>query len=402
MRFKFPDKELMKTLYSITRKLYKKDIYEFSERTKLKVFYINSSTVNAVVVIDSFGRRLNVFYTKEGYITCHNLFSGDELSLYSYGFTMLAVEEITDEYREISGLDTFLKKYKHHKVEDKVVAYFSTKKGQLECVIDEEETVVLIETLSYLLNIEDCFAKGYEVVDTDEEMVAVFEFDDENYTYTSSYALLENFDFMPKDFEHERKNKQILDGLKEMDVKSGTLYIGQVFGNFPFDYYECSNNMAIALAPIILYGAASDKNMDYVLYSSSYKDIKSNLKDNLLALLNKTGLYDTIVTDNYTIYCLLNKNLKEIGIEMNFKLLNPYNIFLTKYIGKMCSFKMEPEVLVDLMEEIKEGFRLLTVEDFSEEELLDMVGQDIVEEDDVIDEDDEEFFKDTTESDIVC
>ena len=160
--------------------------------------------------------------------------------------------------------------------------------------------------------------------------------------------------------------------------------------------------MAIALAPIILYGAASDKSMDYVLYSSIYKDIKNNLKDNLLALLNKTGLYDTIVTDNYTIYCLLNKNLKEIGIEMNFKLLNPYNIFLTKYIGKMCSFKMEPEVLVDLMEEIKEGFRLLTVEDFSEEELLDMVGQDIVEEDDVIDEDDEEFFKDTTESDIVC
>jgi hypothetical protein len=63
---------------------------------------------------------------------------------------------------------------------------------------------------------------------------------------------------------------------------------------------------------------------------------------------------------------------------------------------------MEPEVLVDLMEEIKEGFRLLTVEDFSEEELLDMIGQDIVEEDDVIDEEDEEFFKDTTESDIVC
>ena len=348
--------------------------------------------VNASVVVDYDEKRLDIFVGERGFLTCHNLFAGDEGGIANYGFSEYSLCELDNDEINNSHFKPYIKNYRFYHQNKKTIAYLSCLSGQLPFVCNEKETFTLSEILQFLLHIQSFFENGEEVLPpTKEDLVCIFDFNDAEMMYDSSYELLENYDFTPKISANIRKQKKMAAFLNTLPINSGTLHIDNVYGSSAYDHYDFSNNVSMALLPIILYGVVDDTHMEYEVYSSKEDEIEKNLKTSLSNLLSKTGLYDTIITSNAFIYILLKRNLIDTGIEVILDNSNKINALISTVIKN--TFDMESNF--DLISEFLDDLRLKInefIQKFQDfEEMIQFQDDSIFEEVEIDDETLDEF-----------
>ena len=110
MNFVIPKKSTMNKLYRLTKKFYKKKVYDFFNEVGQRIFFISSKVNNFVVIISPDDKKLEIFHGEDGFLTCHNFLIGDDRSIRSYGVNSICVEEYDPE-DTIFGREYYEKKF---------------------------------------------------------------------------------------------------------------------------------------------------------------------------------------------------------------------------------------------------------------------------------------------------
>lgn len=412
MRFKFPNKSDINDMYKVLKTFYNEDIFAFADRINQKIFQIKCDIFTATLVIDSKERRIDIFSTPMGMLTCHNMFSGNSAGLSAYGFYQYHIVEIEKSELDSFNCSRYFDKYRFYSKNGNILCYLSAKPGQVPFVCDEFDIKLLYLICDYLIHIKSFYDQNEEKPTTSEdEMVAVFEFDDENMEYNSYVEKLEYFDFSPNLNIKPYKDKNLIEKFKNIEIKEGTLHVGMGYGNHAFDTYEFSNDVFLSLNPIFIYGC-NDEFFEYNISSTLYKNNNKNMKTQLLKLFENVGLYDTIVTSNPFIYQILEKNLKVLGIEV----ILDYDDFLIFVILMHLSFASDSGASFEetqlLLEKLKENFKefveFLNDKDYDIEKFLESMSSqtdndidELLEEDEDLEEDfDDEMYFETDSKDV--
>lgn len=402
MDFKFPEKKYINKMYNKLKKMYEKDFYDFFKKIKQRIFYIIGNTIESVVVIHPDERAIDIFVGDRGLITCHNMFLGDFVGINQYGYCQYSILEMDKEDIANSYMSKQFKQYRFYNYDDKTVVYLSALPGQSSFICNEEETLQINEIMDLMFEIMMFYENGYELPnETDEDMVGVFKFDEDTMEYDSIFKKLEDFNFINDITVNKYKNKKYIEKLSQLEIKSGTLHLGIAYSNNVHDIYEYSNDVNIGLNPIYLLAYTEDF-FEYSSYSSLYKIGAKNLKEQLIKLLSKTGLYDTIVTSNPYIYSILVKNLAELGIEV---LIDEDDIFIKSglfFISVANENKYCYEDYNKMYDMVKENYA------FFVEQLLDaefqlndlIVSEDDEYEEEIDEEIDEEMYKESDSSEV--
>ena len=223
-------------------------------------------------------------------------------------------------------------------------------------MVDEIEALIVSDVIQKLLYIVKGLKKqGYKRFA--DEMVCVFDFGKSNKKFEVNYELLETFDFFPA-FNYE----PITDGrfskkLRELEVKPGTLHIGQVYGFSTYEIYDNIADIEIALCPIYFYGITDDGDLSHMIYSSPKEENKMISSALATMYFEKYGLYDTIITDNIYIYNNLHYIMKSIGVELKFELNDPMNIFVTNFMIKMSQINSDVSGIDEMINESKKELK---------------------------------------------
>ena len=411
MRFKFPDKKDVNKMYKILKTFNDDDIFGFFGNIKHRIFTIKCDLFKSVVVIDPKERRMDIFVGNEGMQTCHNMFAGKTAAVTEHGFNQFHILHVDKKELQTYNCARYFENYRFYSKDGKALCYLSSKPGQLPFVCDEIEIITLSIICEYLLHIKGFYESGEEKpVETEDELVVTFDFDDENMEYDSMYEKLECFNFEEEIPVKPFKDKNLIEKFSAMEINAGTIHVGIGYGNQPYDTFEYSNDVYQSLNPIYMF-ACNEEFLEYNIYSTNYKNSKKCMKEELVKLFSQIGLYDTVVTTNPYIYMMLEKNLKPLGIEV----ILDYEDFLCFVILMHISMTIDTGASFEdtqlLLDKLKETFSTFVEflhdkeEDFVE--MLQQMGNDSLEEyddtifeDQELDEDDEMFF--VTDSKDVC
>lgn len=316
LKFKFPEKKNVDKMYKILKKIYTDDLFGFISEIKHRIFKIKCDRFDSAVVIDPNERRMDIFVGARGLMTCHNMFAGDSASVTAHGFYQFHLLQVKNDELKEFGSAKYFDKYHFYKKDGNTLCYFSSKPGQMPFVCEEDELNTLIEILDYLLHIKSFYDEGEETpLPTEDELVGIFEFNDETMEYDSNFQMLGSFEFAPEMKIRPTFDKKFSESLKSIEIKEGEIHVGIAYGTQALETYEYSNDVFQALQPIYMF-ACNEEFLDHIVYSSLFKYKNKNLKEQLLNLFNRVGLYDTVITSNPYLYIVLEKNLKPLGIEV--------------------------------------------------------------------------------------
>lgn len=360
MRFSNSSDKIYNRLFRLVKRIYRKDFEDFIKSIKQRIFYISNKELSAVVVYGTSDGKIEIFNDKESLLTCHALFSGDEKSLDYYGYNYLSIEPVELEDDIYKTNQHFFQKNKYFQLEERPIIYFSNKSGQQPSPVTSDESLTLIDILEYLLEIKRLFDEGIETIpETDEDCVMCFEFDDEQLMYTSSYVTLSSFDFLPKIKVRTHKNPRYIEKLREFSINPGTLYLGQTYLPYVADCFEYDNHVKIALNDILLYAATDTGVFDYTLYTTRKINSKKTMKDALLALFDRIGMFDLIVTDNYVLYLAIVDDLKTLNVEVSYDPFNRFNGFIYPAIKSFIQFEFDQQMINQYLTTLKETYALI-------------------------------------------
>ena len=382
MNFVIPKKSTMNKLYRLIKKFYKKNSYSFFDEIGQRIFFVSSNMNNFVVIISPEDKKMEIFYGEDGLLTCHNLLSGDDRAIRSYGINSISVEE-NDVEDTIYGKDYYEKKYKFYQSNGKNVVYFSSKFGQKPLMLDQSESLLVVDVLEKLLNIQAGLKKkGYNKYA--EEMVYTFEFKNSKRKFSLSYELLERFNFIPKLTTEDVDDGRFAHKLSQMEVKPGVIHIGQIQGFSTYEIYDNLIEIEVGFCPIYFYGATEDGQVNHVIYSSPKEKITMISNAVCTMFFEKHGLYDTVVTDNIYIYNNMYDSLSAVGVELIFDPSDSLNKFMTSFMIKMSQISGDVNVVDEAITENKDELKMIIINSFDE-----------------LDELNEHFFSNTLEDEIV-
>lgn len=388
MRFSNPSSKIINRLFRLVKRIYRKDFEEFIKNIKQRIFYISNKELSVVVVYGTSDGKIEIFNDKESLLTCHALFSGDEKSLDYYGYNYLSIEpvEFNDELYKTN--QHLYDQTKYFNLDSGAVIYFSNKSGQQPSPVTNDEALVLIDVLEYLLEIKRLFDEGIEAVpETNEDCVLCFEFDDDQLLYTSSYITLSSFDFLPNIKVKTHKNPRYIEKLKEFPINPGTLYLGQTYLPYVADCFEYDNHVKVMLNDILLYGATDTGVFDYSLYTSRKKNSKKTMKDTLIILFDRIGLFDLIVTDNYVLYLAIVDDLKALNIEVTYDPFNRFNGFIYPAIKSFIQFEFDQQMINQCLSNLKDTYSLIMYDIETSQGLFDEEIEEEIDDDSEIDVD---------------
>ena len=360
MRFNLPNEKIMNRLFRLVKRIYKSDFATFIKNLGQRIFYISNNKISAVVVYDPSDEKIEVFNGNDALLTCHSLFSGDEKSLDFYGYDYLTIGKVGVEEDNYKDNIKLFNKYKFLEDDGKKVLYLSNKSGQYPTMVDADEALLLIDILEYILEIKRLFDEGVESLEkTDVDCVLCFEFDDEQLLYSSSCINLNSFDFLPNLTFKTRKNVRYVEKLKEFPINPGTLYLGQMILPILSTVFSYDNNVKTGLNAICLYAASDTGEFDYCLYDVRKVQAKKALKENLLSIFDRMGLFDLIVTDNYTLYLAIVEDLETLNIEVKFDPFNRYNGFIYTAVKSFVDSEYDKELVEEWLLNIKRTYSLV-------------------------------------------
>ena len=382
MNFVIPKKSTMNKLYRLTKKFYKMKAYDFFNELGQRIFFVSSRVNNFVVIISPDDKKLEFFYGEDGFLTCHNLLIGDDRAIRSYGINSICVEEYDPE-DTIFGREHYEKKFKFYHNDSKKILYFSNKFGQKPLMLDETDSLIVIDALEKLLHIQ----KGLRKKDYnkyEEEMVYVFEFGNSKRKFEITYELLESFNFIPKLTSETLDDGRFINKLRQFDVNPGVMHIGQIQGFSTYEIYDNLAEIEVGFCPIFFYGATEDGQFNHIIYSSPKEKIAMISNAVCTMFFEKYGLYDTIITDNIFIYNNMYDTLTSRGIEFIFNPDDSLNNFLTSFMIKMSQINSDVSVIDEAITENKDELKMIITTSY-----------------DQLDELNEHFFSNTLEDEIV-
>ena len=381
MRYKLPKEANINKLNRLIKRLFKEKFFNFVSNIQQKIFYISNDQISAIVVVDSLREEIEVFQNSDALLTCHSLFSGDEKSLDLYGYNHLFLGYIDQENVAYDNFAKYHEKYRFIKKDDNIFTYLTYETGQYPIIINDEDSLLLIDVIQYLLEIKRLFYDGEEVMpETDEDCVLCFEFDDYELQYNSSIIALSSFDFLPNMTFNTRRNTHYIDKLKAFNLNAGTLYLSQMYLPIVADYVNCQNGVKIPLNEILLYAATDTGVFEYVLYSTLKQDGKKALKNSLLSIFENIGLYDLVETDNYILYLAIVEDFKAINIEVKFNPFNRFNSFIYSSLKNFTEYHFEEDFVKEVIETFKLTYPTIAY-DIDASELFDEEEEEDLEED---------------------
>ena len=384
----------MNTLYRLTKKLFSKGFFEFVNGMGQRIFYITTKEENFVAIISPDEHKIDVFYGEEGFLSCHNLLSGDERAIYSYGITCLSLTECDES---LFGFDYYNNHFKLYKNDGEVVGYVSHKFGQRPIFVDMSETKILINVLKKLLFIQKVIQKNNKFETFEEEMVCVFDFIKGN-KFKSNYILLNSFDFLPELRIEKYSEYNLLEHVDLTNIIPGVIHIGQIDSFKTYEIYDDIADFEFGLTSLYLYSLTEDGEMNHFIYSTPKFDYNRIFMAMASMFFEKHGVYDTIVTDNFMIYSALVDNLEKFGITVKFEPNNDINIFITKFMIKMSQLNDDVSVVDEAITSSREDLKELFLNNISNlaelnENLFSNIEEDEIDEeiDESINEDSDNF-----------
>ena len=187
MRYKLPTEANINKLNRLVKRIFKEKFFNFVRNLKQKIFYISNDQISVIVVIDYSQEAIEVFQNSDALLTCHSLFSGDEKSLDLYGYNHLSLCFLENDSERYSDFQKFYDKYRFYRRKESIFTFLSYEAGQYPILINDEQSLLLIDVLQYLFEIKRLFSEGEEVMpETDEDCVLCFEFDDYELEYNCS------------------------------------------------------------------------------------------------------------------------------------------------------------------------------------------------------------------------
>ena len=352
MNFNIPSKKDMNKLYRLVKKVYKGGFFEFVKELGQHIFFIASESLNLVCVIDPY-EKIDIFYDHRGLLTCHLLFSGDHRNIRTYGVTYFSIEKTNTEDFSISGLEYFLNKFKHYKIDERnYAAYIANKPGERSIVCDKNQVQIAIKVLEKLLVIQKNYKKMKDYPTDLETSVCIFDFENTSKKFSKAYVPLESFNFLPDAYyEDSKDNNYLRFDTDEFEVQSGILYLGEIHSFTPVESYSNMIDFEVCFAPIVLYGITDIGKPYHIIYTTPYED-KSRIFSFIIKQFFKDfALYDTIVTDNIFIAEILQEPLKSIGIEVKFEPTNPFNTFMSNFVMKVVNSETDIETIDEILTE---------------------------------------------------
>ena len=364
MNFVIPKKSTMNKLYRLVKKFYKLNTYEFFDGIGQRIFFITSNAFSFVVIISPEDNKLEIFHGEDGLITCHNLLSGDDRAIRNYGINSISVEE-HDVEDTIYGKEFYEKKYKFFQSNGKNVVYYSSKFGQRPLMLNQEESLLVIDVLEKLLCIQKSLKKkGYNKYE--EEMVYTFEFKNSKRKFSLSYELLETFNFIPNLTSDVEDDGRFAQKLSKLEVKPGVIHIGQIQGFSTYEIYDNLIEIEVGFCPIYFYGATEDGQVNHVIYSSPKEKITMISNAVCTMFFEKHGLYDTVITDNIYIYNNMYDSLSAVGVELIFDPSDSLNNFMTSFMIRMSQVSSDVNIVDEAINENKDELKMIILNSYDE------------------------------------
>ena len=393
MEFNIPTVKTMTTLYNLVEELFEKKFFNFVNNLGQRIFFITTEENSFVTIISPDELKIDIFTGQEGFLSCHNLLSGDTPAVFSYGISNISIEPHNDN---VYGNKYYLDNFDFYKVDDQMISYVSRKPFQKPLVINEEEALVMTDVLMKLLVIIEGFENRKFDTKFEEEMVFIFHFDDEM-QFEFNYMLLNNFDFFPTINGSLYDEYGLLKTIETLNVVPGVLHIGQIDS---FKNYEICDNIPqfeFGLTGIIFYSMTEDGDTEHIIYASPKDDYNRIFMFIVSTFLKDRAIYDTIITDNLFIYFALVDTLSEFGITVKCEPNNEFNVFITKVMIRAVQMDDDIDVIDELITNTKDEIKEILLDnidnlsDFNERFLLPF--------DEIINEEESEDFFDEDEDD---
>ena len=384
MEFTIPTKETMTTLYQLVKELFEKKFFDFIDKLGQRIFFIDTEEASFVTIISPNELKIDIFFGQEGFLSCHNLLSGDTSAVFSYGISSLSVEPTNDN---VYGNQYYSENFEFYKDNEKSIGYISHKPFQKPLVVNNEEALLIIEVLKRLLVISAEFQLMEFSETFEEEMVFIFTFN-KDMCFDFNYMSLNNFDFYPNMNGSLYDEYGLLKTIETLNVVPGILHIGQVDS---FKNYEICNNVKefeIGLNAIFFYSMTEEGHIEHIIYASPKEDYNRIFMYIASTFLKDKEVYDTIITDNLFVYFALFDTLSDFGITVKYEPNNDFNVFITKLMIKMIQMDDDIEVIDELINSSKAEIKEILLDnldhlsDFNERFLLPF--------DEIISEEDEE------------
>lgn len=367
MFFNIPKKKYMNEMAATVKKLYKLNVYKSLEKKGIRIFYITDKDESIILVVDCDAHKIDVFAGEAGFLSCHFLLSGDKRGIHSFGLTNYFIEECVMGESNYCGTNYYISNFKHHKVDtDLYVTYHIAKPGQRPIVLEEDEVINLNRYLKKFFIVFDEIKDNNQLFDEDTACVCDFSFD--NKKCEIDYMPLDSLNFFPS-LSFDDKEENMLSSLEQIEVKSGVMHIGMIYGFSEYDSYNDLTDFEVALCPIILYGLTEEGDMTFQIYSTPYKRREDIFNAIANIFFKEVGICDTIITDNLFVYDMLCSSLQRIGVEIKANYDDPFNIFITKFMIKMINLTEDVSILDEMLNSCKTDLKNLildNLDDFDE------------------------------------
>lgn len=320
----------MRTINNLIKRLYSSTFFERLEKNNQNFFHISNDEINVIVAVEPDKKSLNIFYKEEGFITFESMIRDDARNFFAYANNYIVIEPRDIYEYPFLNCEKIIKDFPLYHIDSIPVTYLSYHRGRTEMPITEKEALLVVDVLQYLLVIRDLYKNNKEKPAPKKDMVADFIFNDIDYTYNLEYIDLQVLSFIPMIRFQAKKDPNFVLWLKEKEVMPGQLYLGCFNTAVINETYKLKNGFEYSKTPMLLYACTDNKTIDYIMFDVDDSTFKKNLKGELLNIIDKVGLFDSIITDNYMVYLLIYKELQELGINIQFDLMNIVNNFVFK------------------------------------------------------------------------
>lgn len=379
MSYNVPKKFSLKTIFNLIKRLYSSTFFDMLERLDLHFLYIENGEYKVIVAVESEKKSLNIFYGEDGFITFLSMVRDDARSFFSYASNYIVIEpRDKDEFPYENG-DLVEKHFPLYHINGLPVAYLSYKKGRAEMPINDKESKMIIEILQYLLVIRDIYKTGKEKMPDEKNTIASFVFDDANYLYTLDYLHLESSDLMPNISMKVKKDQNFVLWLKEKQIMPGNLFLSLFVTNVKINQEIDKYGYKSYDTPSLLYACSDTKLIEHSLFTYEEKTFKKILKGEVLNIIDKIGLYDTVITDNYFVYLAIYKELEELGINVKFDLMNKVSNFIFKAIEPIL-FSFDLDIFLTYLKEFEADYPLVIDDIINDNSEMDNQDEELLEE----------------------
>ena len=357
MFFDIPKKKHMNDLCATVKKMYKTNFYKLLDRIGIRVFFITDNEESVILVVDFEGHKIDIFAGEAGFISCHCMLTGDKRGIHTFGLSNYVIEEtvVGEDYH--CGIEYYLSHFKHYKAdEDLYVTYHAIKPGQRPIVLEETEVIDVDRYLKKFLLVIDQISDVKQSYDADTACVGDFSFDSKKCEI--DYMPLDSLNFFPK-LSFDDKEENMISGLESMEVKSGVMHMGMIYGFSEYDSYNDLTDFEVSLCPIILYGITEEGDLSYQIFSTPLKRKQEIFNALSNIYFKEVGIHDTIITDNLFVFDSLCSTLQRMGVEIRANYDNPFNVFITKFMIKMINVTDDVSALDEMLSSCKADLKAL-------------------------------------------